>query len=44
MKNILKSIACFFESMGRARAAAELSRAGKHEMAKRLISENCTCC
>ena len=44
MKKIWKSIYCAFESMGRARAAAELSRAGKYEMAKRLISEKCECC
>jgi hypothetical protein len=44
MKNILKSIACFFEELGRARAAAELARAGKYEEAKRITAEKCTCC
>ncbi len=30
----------FFEAMGRARAAAELSRHGKYEEAKRIVSKD----
>lgn len=37
MKQALKSILGFFESLGRAKAAAELSRLGQHEAARRLI-------
>jgi hypothetical protein len=44
MKKILKSVYCFFEMMGRARAAAALSRQGQHELAKKIILERCECC
>lgn len=30
----------FFEAMGKARAAAELSRMGKYEEAKRIVSRD----
>lgn len=38
MKKIFNWIASFFDSVTRARAAAELSRLGHHEAAKRLIN------
>ena len=36
MKPIWKSIVCFFESIGRARAAGVLVRQGRYEEAKNL--------
>jgi hypothetical protein len=44
MKRFWCGILCFFESLGRARAAAELAGLGYHEQAKRLISEDFECC
>lgn len=32
-----KRIVSFFEDLSRARAAAELARQGKHELAKKII-------
>jgi hypothetical protein len=37
MKNFLNTIYEFFESMGRAKAAAHLARCGMHEEAKALM-------
>jgi hypothetical protein len=37
MKNLWESILVFLESVGKARAASELVRAGKYEEAKRLM-------
>ncbi len=44
MKSILHRIYCFLESMGRARAAGQLARAGQHEMARNIMMEKNTCC
>lgn len=40
MKNFLRSLYDFFESVGRARAANELVRAGKYEEARRLFEKD----
>jgi hypothetical protein len=37
MKEVWESILVFLESVGKARAASELVRAGKYEEAKRLM-------
>jgi hypothetical protein len=37
MKNLWESLLVFLESVGKARAASELVRAGKYEEAKRLM-------
>ena len=37
MKKLLKSICSFFESMGRARAAAVLSQQGHHQLAREIM-------
>ena len=39
LDNIFKSIDRFFRTVGYAKAAAELSRMGKHEEAKQLLAE-----
>ena len=44
MKRFLKSVLCWLETMGRARAAGELARAGRYVEAKNLMSEKCKCC
>ncbi len=38
--SITSTIFLFFEALGRARAAAELSRMGKYEEARRLVSRD----
>jgi hypothetical protein len=40
MKNLWESILMFLESMGRARAAAELTRLGKYDEARRLFDKD----
>ena len=40
MKEIWESIVDFFESIGRARAAAELTRLGKYDEARRLFDKD----
>jgi hypothetical protein len=40
MKSFWKSVLDFFESVGRARAANELVRAGKYEEARRLFEKD----
>lgn len=40
MRTIWESIVDFFESMGRARAAAELARLGRHEEARKLFEND----
>ncbi len=40
LKSVARGTWNFMESMGRARAAAELSRQGYHEAAKNLMLEN----
>lgn len=37
LQRIVERITSFFESVGRARAAAELARLGHHKAAQRLI-------
>jgi len=37
IKNILLSIAEFFECIGRSRAAAEFSRLGRHDLARAIM-------
>lgn len=37
MKTVLKAVYSFFESLGRARAAAELARTGYHKEAQVII-------
>lgn len=44
MKKFWKSVYCFLESMGRARAAAVFARQGNHKMAQEIISGKCECC
>lgn len=44
MKKILKSIYCFFESMGRARAATVFARRGNYKMAQEIMGEKSRCC
>jgi hypothetical protein len=44
MKRFWCEILCFFESLGRARAAASLSSLGYHEEAKQLINWDHQCC
>ena len=39
MKSVLASIYAFFEAMGKARAAAELTRAGKYKEARALMTQ-----
>ena len=39
MKSVLASIYSFFESLGKARAAAELTRAGKYKEAQALYKD-----
>lgn len=39
MRELWQSILEFFESIGRAKAAAELTRLGRHEEARRLFEE-----
>lgn len=39
MKSFFKNVISFFESLGKARAAAELARAGRHDAAAKLLSE-----
>jgi hypothetical protein len=45
MKKFLCKVWCILESLGYARAAATLSRAGRHEEAKRLMlmEKPCKC-
>jgi putative heme degradation protein len=38
MKNFLKQVIEFFDTIGRARAAAHLARIGQHAAAQRLIA------
>lgn len=44
MKKFWRSIYCFFEAMGRARAASSLARAGNHKLAKEIMTQKCECC
>ena len=44
MKKFWRSIYCFFEAIGRARAASSLARSGNYDMAKRIMMEKCDCC
>jgi hypothetical protein len=44
MKKFWKSVYCFFESMGRARAASTFARQGNYKMAQRIMQEKCECC
>jgi len=44
MKKFWKSVYCFFESMGRARAASTFARQGNYKMAQRIMAEKCKCC
>ena len=45
MKNFFCKVWCFLESLGYARAASELARAGRYEEAKRLaqLEKPCKC-
>jgi hypothetical protein len=40
MKNLWESILMFLESLGRARAANELARAGRYEEARKLFEKD----
>lgn len=40
MKNLWESFLMFLESIGRAKAAAELARLGRYEEARRLYEED----
>jgi hypothetical protein len=44
MKKIWLSIYCFFESMGRARAATVYARQGNYKMAQQIMAEKSRCC
>lgn len=44
MDKILKSIMCFMESMGRARAAGQFARMGRADLAKAVMEEKCQSC
>ena len=44
MKELLKSLYCFFEALGRARAAGVFARQGDVATAKRIMTEPCKCC
>lgn len=44
MKKVLKSLGCFFERLGRARAAGEYARLGRHDLARAVLEEKCQHC
>lgn len=44
MKKIWQSLYCFFESLGRARAASSLARQGNYKLAQEIMSEKSKCC
>ena len=44
MKKFWKSMYCFFESLGRARAASSFARQGNYKLAQEIMSEKSKCC
>jgi len=43
-KQFWKSVYCFFESLGRARAASSLARQGNYKLAQEIMAEKSRCC